>query len=258
MVRLGVIGGTGLVRLTLDGPVFDSIDRDDALTVDTPYGEVPLRLVSIDEGEHTLVFLQRHHGGGDAGCPPHAINHRANIRAMADADVDVMLAVCSVGTLHPSFPPGTVGLAEQYIDFTGRATTFHDTSSVFTSATTPFSSDHNRLLETVLRQEQGIPDDTPLRFTYWLTEGPQFETPKEVDAIQRLGGDMVGMTMPREAKLAMELNVPYVAVCIASNWAAGREPGDAERALDHHAVSAQANERLGPVMACVEALLKKR
>ena len=258
MVRLGLIGGTGLVNLTLSDAFLGTPSRDDTVRVDTPYGEVPLRVISIDEGEHTLVFLQRHHGGGDAGRPPHSINHRANIRAMADANVDAILAVCSVGTLHPGFPPGAVGLADQYIDFTGVATTFHDDVSVFTSATTPFSTSLNDQLERVLRREQATADDASLRFTYWLTQGPQFETPSEIDAIQRLGGDMVGMTMPREAKLALELNLPYAAVCIASNWAAGREPGQADKALDHRAVSAQANQRLEPVMACIEALLKKR
>ena len=55
---------------------------------------------------------------------------------------------------------------------------------------------------------------------------------------------MVGMTMPREAKLACELEIPYVAVCISSNWAAGREPGDSSAALNHKMVSSTANDKL--------------
>jgi 5'-methylthioadenosine phosphorylase len=95
-----------------------------------------------------------------------------------------------------------------------------------------------------------------MMYTYWLAQGPQFETVAEVDAIDRLGGEMVGMTMPREAKLARELDLPYAAVCISSNWAAGREPGDGAKDLNHTEVSAQANDRLGPVWACILALLK--
>ena len=93
-------------------------------------------------------------------------------------------------------------------------------------------------------------------YTYWLAQGPHFETKAEIDAIDSLGGHMVGMTMPREAKLARELKLPYVAVCISSNWAAGREPGDSGADLDHHAVSSQANRRLMPVWACMIELLK--
>ena len=69
------------------------------------------------------------------------------------------------------------------------------------------------------------------------------------------GFNLVGMTMPREAKLARELELPYAAVCIASNWAAGREPGNSGADLDHHSVSSQANRRLMPVWACLMELL---
>ncbi|MEC7098931.1 MAG: 5'-methylthioadenosine phosphorylase, partial [Candidatus Thermoplasmatota archaeon] len=83
----------------------------------------------------------------------------------------------------------------------------------------------------------------------WLTQGPQFETPAEIDAIEQLGGEVVGMTMPREAKLAAELGLPYVALCIAANWAAGRSPEGRRTDLVHEEISAEAHRRLGPVWA---------
>ena len=176
------------------------------------------------------------------------------MRAMEGAKVEAVLSVCSVGAVAASFPPGKVALASQYIDFTGVATTFHDDEAVFTSATLPFDSAMNDRLETILTNEQ--PDHGgPFRYTYWLAQGPQFETASEVDAIDALGGEMVGMTMPREAKLALELNLPYAAVCISSNWAAGRDPTDGTKPLDHIEVSAQANDRLEPVWACILGML---
>ena len=62
-------------------------------------------------------------------------------------------------------------------------------------------------------------------YTYWLAQGPHLKL-AEANAIAKLGGEMVGMTMAREVKLANELEIPYSAICISSNWAAGREPGD--------------------------------
>jgi 5'-methylthioadenosine phosphorylase len=88
-----------------------------------------------------------------------------------------------------------------------------------------------------------------------LAQGPQFETAAEVEAIDRLGGEVVGMTMPREAKLCREVELPYAALLIGSNWAAGREPGDATADLNHESVSAEANRRLGPVWLCITSLL---
>lgn len=264
IMRLGVIGGTGLVEVDLpqrleqiaDGDV--ALLRQDDLSVDTPYGRVPLRSFSIelpDGARCELVFLQRHHNASGHGCPPHRINHRANIMAMNDANVDAVLSVCSVGAVAPSFPPGKVALAQQYIDFTGVETTFHDDEAVFTSVTVPFDASINARLEVILRSVQGFGEDEPMRYSYWLTQGPQFETVAEVDAIERLGGDMVGMTMPREAKLAAELDLPYAAICISSNWAAGRDPSDGTKALNHTDVSAQANDRLEPVWACIFGML---
>jgi purine nucleoside phosphorylase len=260
-MRLGVVGGTGLVNLDLDKRLSAHnavLLRTDDMVVDTAFGQVPLRCstIEINNKQCELIFLQRHHSASGHGCPPHTINHHANLTALKDADVDAILSVCSVGAIASSFPPGKVALAEQFLDFTGVAVTFHNDESVFTSVTQPFDADLNARLEGVLRTVQQFGEDEPMRYTYWLTQGPQFETIAEVNAIALLGGDIVGMTMPREAKLARELELPYAAICISSNWAAGRDPTDQAKDLDHEAVSAQANERLEPVWACIFALLE--
>ncbi len=259
-MRLGVIGGTGLVNIDLGSRLDDqqaSLVRQDEVRVETPYGSVPLRTFTLEVGGRLveLIFLQRHHNASGHGCPPHKINHRANMMAINDANVDAVVSVCSVGAIASSFPPGKVALAEQYLDFTGVGTTFHDDEAVFTSVTVPFDEAMNQKLEDILRAVQGYDAAEPMHYTYWLTQGPQFETVAEVNAIDRLGGEMVGMTMPREAKLAAELDLPYAAVCISSNWAAGRDPADGSKALDHQAVSAQANDRLDPIWACIFGML---
>ena len=74
--------------------------------------------------------------------------------AINEANVDAVLSVCSVGAIAPTFPPGKVALAEQYIDFTGVETTFHDDEAVFTSVTVPFDVDMNARLEIILRAGQ--------------------------------------------------------------------------------------------------------
>jgi len=260
-MRLGVIGGTGLVNMDLakrlDG-VQATLVRQDDVDVETPYGPVPLRsfTLEVDGRQCELIFLQRHHNASGHGCPPHKINHRANMMAIHDANVDAVVSVCSVGAIAATFPPGKVALAEQYVDLTGVEMTFHDDEAVFTSVTVPFDEAMNAKLEAILRTSQNYGEGESMHYTYWLTQGPQFETVAEVNAIETLGGDMVGMTMPREAKLAAELDLPYAAVCISSNWAAGRDPEDGAKALNHLDVSAQANDRLDPVWACILGMLE--
>ena len=46
----------------------------------------------------------------------------------------------------------------------------------------------------------------------------------------------------------------YAAILVASNWAAGREPGDSGKDLDHQEVSSTAESRLGPVVECIKSL----
>ena len=260
MERLGVIGGTGLIDMTLGEELKThglELVHKDQVTVETSYGDVPLTCMELTHGskKKQLIFLQRHHNSGSPSRPPHMIEHRANIRALFDAGCEGVMAVCSVGAIPEDFPPGKVALADQYIDFTGHQSAFHDDAAVFTSVTEPFDSNLNAALEAVLRSSQSFDADERMHYTYWLAQGPHFETKAEIDAIDRLGGHMVGMTMPREAKLARELNLAYAAVCISSNWAAGREPGNASQDLDHHSVSSQANRRLAPVWACMLDLL---
>ena len=259
MQRMAVIGGTGLLNMATGQPFNDAgleVLATDSFDVETPYGIVPLKSFTLKHSseEKTLVFLQRHHNAGSASKPPHMINHHANIWALKHAKVDAVLSVCSVGCVAADFPPGRVGIAHQYIDFTGQTTTFHDEKAQFTSVTIPFDENMNKHLESTLREMQNLSDER-LRFTYWLAQGPQFETAAEVEAIDRLGGEVVGMTMPREGKLCREVELPYAALLIGSNWAAGREPGDATADLNHESVSAEANRRLGPVWSCITSLL---
>ena len=261
MQRLGVIGGTGLIKMSADGELASSglsLIRNDDIIVETKWGEVPLKCMSFNRGDDVveLIFLQRHHNGKNSNKPPHKINHKANIMALKDSGCEAILAVCSVGAISADLPPGKVVLANQYIDFTGIESTFHDSEAVFTSVTEPFSGALNSKLAEILRKSQKFTPDENLFYTYWIAHGPHFETRAEIDAIEKLGGDMVGMTMPREVKLASEVKIPYVAVCISSNWAAGREPGDSSADLNHNNVSSTANDKLGPVWDCLVSLLK--
>ena len=264
MDRIGVIGGTGLISIDIEGQHQDfllsknmSVVRIDDINAETEFGIVPLRCITIDyEGKpKELIFLQRHHNQGDANKPPHMINHKANIKALEASGCEIIVSVCSTGTMVKDFPPGKVALADQYIDFTGVSTSYNDTFAVFTSVTEPFSIVLNSKLEVSLRESQNFSPSEKMYYTYWLAHGPHFETRAEVDAIERLGGEMVGMTMAREVKLANELNIPYSAICISSNWAAGREPGDPSAELSHEMVSSQANERLDPVIHSILSLL---
>ena len=142
MDRIGIIGGTGLISIDFGKDYIETlsehhlgITRTDLVTVETKYGEVPLKCISMTYGGKAkeLIFLQRHHNNDEANKPPHMINHKANITALINAGCDVIISVCSIGTLVKDLPPGKVALAGQYIDFSGIATSFNDICSIYIS-----------------------------------------------------------------------------------------------------------------------------
>ena len=262
MVRLGIVGGSSLVS-------FDPTDEFDAIglriastkqhVATNAYGAVDLKILELKgaNASHTLIFMQRHgHSNGGSITPPHKINHLANMRALADLKVDAIVATSSVGTILESFPPGRVGVADQFIDFSGKVVTYHDEDARFTSVTEPFHGPLNAALTKTLRREQKLKAAAPTAFTYWLSNGPYYETPAEVTAAERMGAHVCGMTAVREAKLCCELQLPYSVLLIASNWAAGRTPGDSSAALCHEEVSEMSKRVTGTIVACLSDLLK--
>lgn len=53
------------------------------------------------------------------------------------------------------------------------------------------------------------------------TIGPRFETKAEIKALKAMGANLVSMTHAYEATLIGELEVPYAAVAVGTNYACG-------------------------------------
>ena len=256
MKRIGLIGGTGLFGINSESSELMSswnLENTTNLVVETPYGEVPITFFNFEKDKNNckVFFLQRHHNENGKTKLPHKINHLANISAILSCDVEFTVAVCSVGAINEDFVPGMVGLANQYIDFSGMPISFQDCDAEFTSMTTPFDKDLNEYLLKSLRESQpqlSELDDEKFFLTYWFNPGPQFETPAEIKAISKLGGDCVGMTLAPEAKLMAEKGHKFSAILIAGNYAAGLDPSNPIAKLDHHKISSKATSRSDPVL----------
>ncbi len=60
------------------------------------------------------------------------------------------------------------------------------------------------------------------RGTYAAVQGPRLESAAEIDRLERDGAHLVGMTGMPEAALAREQQIPYAALAVVANPAAGR------------------------------------
>jgi len=59
---------------------------------------------------------------------------------------------------------------------------------------------------------------------YWLTKGPSYETPAEIQMISKFGGDAVGMSTVHEAVYASTVGMKVSSISCITNFAAGLSP----------------------------------
>ena len=246
-MRIAVLSGTGMSDLALE--MSNNASRNSEIRVDSQWGQVPTILVETGLGK--VLLIDRHHREGEARTPPHEIEHRANIHAAKSFSPDLILSVNSVGTMIEDLPPGMIGVASDVLDLATRPWTFHDEDAIHADRTSIFDKKASEICSLALSKTQ---EGTPSRLVVAQCVGPQFESPSEIDALVRLGADVVGMTLGPESRLIAETGIPHVAISCSSNWAAGRTPGDPSAEIDHHAVDAKAAKLRARVRDCIEAL----
>jgi len=188
--------------------------------VDTEFGPPTGTLRELEFEDHVLYFLPRH--GDQLLVPPHAINYRANMQALARLKVTSVIALNTVGVIAPHVHPGQLVVPAQIIDYTwGRGHSIygdgHELDHIdFTDPFTPAL--RSALLAAAERAEVAVHDGG----VYAVTQGPRLETAAEVDRLERDGADFVGMTAMPEASLARELGMQYACLSLVVNYAAGR------------------------------------
>ena len=220
---LAIIGGSGLTRLSTLAVAHREVVR-------TPYGEPSSALLFGQIAGRDTVFLARH--GHGHTIPPHRVNYRANIWALKTRGATAVLAVASVGGIR-GVVPGEIVLPNQLIDYThDRESTFFDGGDqkvVHVDFTHPYAPALRDKCLAAARQAQIALTDGGV---YGAVSGPRLETAAEIDRLDRDGATLVGMTGMPEAVLARELELPYVAIAVVVNHAAGREDSATAVSMD--------------------------
>ena len=250
MTRISVICGTGMSSLSEHIANFRGNTSVD-LRLSSKWGEVPANLVKTEYGD--LLFIDRHHSQNNQRVAPHKIEHRANVHAAASMAPDLIISINSVGSMHPDFPPGSIGVALNILDLATKPWSFHD-DDTHMDRTTPFDRKGSEIVAKAIIEYQN-PCITDLIVAQCV--GPQFETVVEINALEKLGATVVGMTLGPEQRLISETKIPHVALCCSSNWAAGRQPGDANAKIDHHSVDTMAGSLMKNIFECLSVLLKE-
>jgi 5'-methylthioadenosine phosphorylase len=211
---IGVFGGSGFYQL---------LDGVEHIVVETPFGPPSDSLALGRLGGVSVAFLPRH--GAQHQYPPHSINYRANLWAMASLGVTRIIGPAASGSLQPNIHPGDFVLCDQFVDRTyGRAHTFHDGPTVVhIGSADPYCPELRRLAAEVAREQ-----DIRLheRGTIVVIQGPRFSTRAESKWYSGQGWGVINMTQYPEVVLARELELCYVNISLITDYDVGLEGRD--------------------------------
>ncbi len=250
MVRLCVLYGTGLSNL----PKFISQLYNSEINVlrsNSKWGNVPISAIN-DNSNNIIFMIHRHHSDDDSVTPPHLIEHRANVHASSSTNSDFIISINSVGTLSPNFPPGDIGLSIDMIDFSEYSWSFHDASALHSDRTSIFDQQIINNLEIIIER---IQQKRAKKIIVAQCNGPQFESPAEINALGKMGAEAVNMTLGPESRLISELSIPYASIIYSSNWASGRNPNGNSIMIDHKEVEKTGSLIVENISECIDLLI---
>lgn len=222
-----VLGGTKLTSL----PNMTGIRTE---RVTTPYGN-PSAVISIGSvGGREVAFLPRH--GDPHMLAPHRINYRANLWALKEFGATRVFSVATSGGIRSTFGAGDFVVPDQVIDYThGRADTYFDGTDGkpvhHIDITQPYDEG---VRQAILKAVKDADETAHSDGCYGCVNGPRLETAAEIRMMLRDGCDLVGQTGMPEAALALELKLPYAALCPIVNPAAGL--GDSATAISREEI----------------------
>ena len=141
--------------------------------------------------------------------------------------VKYIIITNAAGSARKSIPPGTLMMIDGYADCTfienmNIPKIKNDISSILIGCAERASKSVN------VKLEKGV---------YCWTQGPAYETPAEIEFIQNIGGDAVGMSTVPELQAAKVLEIEALGISTITNFAAGI----LDRQLTHNEVIETAN-----------------
>jgi 5'-methylthioadenosine phosphorylase len=240
LASIAVVGGSGF---------YEFLDDAEEIKLDTPFGP-PSDPIAVGEvAGRRVAFLPRH--GRDHRFPPHKIPYRANMWALRSLGVRRVLAPTAVGSLTPSYGPGTLVIPDQLVDRTsGRNQTYFDEGACHVPFADPYCPTIRSAAITTARQSGWVPSGSG---TLVVIEGPRFSTRAESLWFAAQGWTLVGMTGHPEAVLARELALCYTPLALVTDTDAGVEEGEGVTQAEVFEVFAANIKRLRDLVAKIIA-----
>jgi len=240
MVRIGIIGGSGIYN----PDTFETVGK---VYPDTEYGKPSDEIIIGKIAGTEVAFIPRH--GKDHRYPPSSVPYRANVKALKDLGVEMIISPCAVGSLKEEYEPGDLVIVDQFMDFTKkRDYTFFDDRTVHISIADPFCDDLSKIFSNAA-------EEMKIRYhkggTYVCIEGPRFSTKAESNMFRNFA-DIIGMTMVPECQLAREAGMCYCSLATVTDYDVWKD-----KPVDIHMVLKTMKECLSKITKLLETGLPR-
>jgi 5'-methylthioadenosine phosphorylase len=215
-MRIGIITGSGTYSLP-------ALVDQQPLPVQTRFGEVQLTRGRM--GEIDVVHLSRH-GHGHTRLSSQ-VNHRANVLALKDIEVDAVIGVTVCGAVDPSIALGSTIVFDD-LHFPVNRLPDGSLCTLYTEPGMPgrghwiFEQPFSEpLRDVLLRAAAAIGSPARDGGCYGHVDGPRFNTRSEIRQLAGAGVSAVSQTAGAEAVLCGEAEIPYGLVGYATDYANG-------------------------------------
>lgn len=163
------------------------------------------------------------------------------ILVFKELGVKKLVLTNAAGGVNPSFMPGDFVLIKDFINF-GQIEVLDDASETDLLSENLQAQAIAASEKMNIKMQQGV---------YCWTTGPSFETPAEVQAIQKIGGGLAGMSTLPEAIVAKKLGFEVLGISLVTNQAAGIS----ENPLTHEEVKETADMIKEPYYHFMKAVI---
>jgi 5'-methylthioadenosine phosphorylase len=211
MNKIAIIGGTGFENPNV-------LKSPKSIVINTPYGPPSSDFITGIIGSTEVCILSRH--GRSHQFPPSKVNNRANIWAIRELGCSHIIATTACGSLRSEIGRGDLVFPDQFIDFTRfREITFFDHFEPgelhHVSMADPFDP---FLRERLIKSASLLNLIFHSSGTVITIEGPRFSTRAESLMFRSWGADIINMSTAPECILANELQIPYAAVAMSTDY----------------------------------------
>jgi purine-nucleoside phosphorylase len=227
--------------------------------VEIPYLEIPNfpvpnveghggSLFSVElDGAAVLVFAGRVHTyeGWDLS------DVVFSVRTAAAAGCRAVLLTNAAGGVGDGLQPGDLVAIRDHLNLTGRNPLAGPNDDRLGPRFPDLSEVYSTRLRAQMRQTFAAVGVTYQEGVYAWLLGPSYETPAEVQAVKRLGGDLVGMSTVPEAIALRHMGIEVAAISLVTNLAAGISPTP----LSHDEVTETAERARKRFTAVLDLLL---